>query len=294
MTDFSAFVEGIGVICLLFLLVFAYLLVQVNPSGWAAFSVGDSIALSQNPAGNPSLSSNGTKAVVPYADVQRCLNASLPVRLECLKSLGLEPVAACENNTDSRARVECYNYYSMMTQNSGLCELLDEPDKKDCYCGCAVNLRDPGLCRYALDEYYRLLCLGFSAGESGNVSVCDSIPSKGLVPHLHNLNWTYGMFRDLCYVSVAVTKNITVTYLSTCLRVSDREMQSYCMALVLNDTGFCSQISNGFRRQRCLTDSPEVKLQRLSRGPYHADRIGRPYYIIYLPQKVNGSSLVIW
>ncbi|MCX6695575.1 MAG: hypothetical protein NTU61_04705 [Candidatus Altiarchaeota archaeon] len=221
--------------------------------------------------------------LVPYEKIEYCLNMSLNDRMPCLRSLGLNPIEECEWDNNSQYRSLCYDYYSMKQGCPGLCELQPGLTRVPCYLGCAVNHIIPDYCGYAISESSRLSCISYVAAESHNKSLCDSIPDSGLFKDPSVYNRDYLVYRNLCYVGLAVTVNLTQKDTSSCSIVSDSDMRVYCTALVLNDTSLCRTIGDELRRNKCLRDLPKVEVTRSRNNPFFPSRLDRPYYMVLSP-----------
>ena len=253
---------------------------------------------------NEPLGTTTTMQALPTnVSAEYCIALNYSDRISCFNTLGLEYVDVCERENTSARRIDCYNYFSMVNHNPRVCEVLPQKDREECYCGCAVNLLNPELCNNAPTIYPKLICLGYSAAESQNRSVCEHIPSEGFFREILVYDRNYSVYRDLCYTGVAVTKNLSINDTAGCAFVVDAEMRHYCIALVLNDTSFCETINDTFRREKCFDDVPTVTVGRSLRGELFPDRVERVYYVVWEPKlyppiedenETNPRSARIW
>ena len=279
-------------IAVLLFTIFAFLVFWIHGASNSEFAPKNSTAVRN--ATPTAITVSDKPVLVPYEKVNDCLALNFSEKMVCLNGLGLSPVEDCEKADLPGEREDCYNFFSMKMGCQDLCGLMVTfRSRAGCFTGCAVNLMKPWLCDYATDEYNRLICLGFSASESNNRMVCDSIPSSGLIKDTYLYDRNYSLFKDLCYVAVAATKNVSVNDTSLCELVSDSDLMLYCKAMVLDDTSLCGRINDTYRREKCVDDNVQVQFQRSSKSPYFPQtRIGRPYYFIYIAQIVDNKSRI--
>jgi hypothetical protein len=171
------------------------------------------------------------------------------------------------------------------------CSLLNPTEMSFCFGGCAVNLMKPELCDYLRQGHHYLICKSYVAAEMKNISICHGLLDLEAGPRIsiHEKN----MLVDLCFVGYAVTKNISDKDDGDCLNVQDDETRSFCSALVKTETILCEDIADSFRRDKCKIIIGDVAYKRTQPGPYHPDRMGRPYYLVFQAYNLGGE-MKIW
>jgi hypothetical protein len=227
--------------------------------------------------------------------VGECFMLTTPEdRKSCFSSLNVTVDEHCESIEDVQGRETCYVMRRKLGVNaSESCDVLSGYDRGSCYSELAVLQRKPALCKNWDDPFFKFMCLGDVAAESGDPKVCNLIPDGVAIWHFRP-PFDSKIMKDFCFVAVAVTTYPNSKDTSLCDRIGDKEINVYCKALVLNKPALCLDISSSFRKNKCIADVPTVQWYRKTRNPYTPKEVGMAYLAVYTLGKDSEDDVRLW
>ncbi|MCX6695574.1 MAG: hypothetical protein NTU61_04700 [Candidatus Altiarchaeota archaeon] len=215
-------------------------------------------------------------------------------RQVCFRRLGINVDPECETIQEDSARLNCYHYQAKIKLNaSEVCGVFSGDDYYLCYEDVAVIQYNPNLCEELPDLRSRYRCLSYLGIGLADRSICERIPSEGVFSRPAFTSVEYNTLRQLCLIGVLANAPKEQKTSALCDEITDPDLNAYCLAVVLGDDSYCSNLS-GFRRFKCEDTVKNNCINPDSDLRYIMFEKGGPRCLLIPNWVVYNDTFIIW